>query len=406
MIDRTEVTLEQEQSLGAGAALRETLRSAVRRALWEMVQEEINGLCGARYQSGATGEYRRAGSAPSSVYLNGHKESMLRPRVRRQTGTGEEEVPLESWKAAQDPLEWSQEVMRAILCGVSCRDAGKLSGGDYAGMSKSAISRLWSRKAGVLIEEMQQSDLSGFDMLVLMVDAVVLSKGLVATVALGLDTLGHKKVLGFQIGSTENREVCQDLLSQLKRRGLSQPGQRALLVVLDGSEALRSAVTAHYPCALIQRCLVHKERNVRGYLSARHWKELSGLFKRLRDCQGSEAAQEVASELRAFLKDKNAKARNSLEEAGDDLLRVFELEVPNTLHRTLLSTNCIENVFKNLRRHIGRVCRWRAGNDQCDRWMASGLTLAQKGFRRIVGHEDLPALREALEKHNEQKNVA
>lgn len=406
MIDRIEGLSEQEQSLSIGSALREAMRTAVRHALCEIVQEEVSGLCGPRYLSGVPSECRRAGSAPSSVYINGQKESMVRPRVRRQTASGEEEVLLKSWKAAQDPGEWSEGVMRAVLCGVSCRDVGKLSGREYGGMSKSAISRLWSDKAGVLIEQMQQSDLSGFDLMVLMVDAVVLSKGLVATVALGIDTLGNKKVLGFRIGSSENQEVCQDLLGSLQRRGLSKPARQGLLVVLDGSDALRNAVIAYYPTALVQRCLVHKERNLRGYLGTRHWKQLAELFKHLRQCQGLEAAQEAAATLRAFLKDKNAQARNSLEEAGDDLLGMFSLEVPNTLHRTLLSTNCIENVFKNLRRHIGRVCRWREQTSQAERWMASGLTLAEVGFRRIVGHEDLSALRVALEKHEAKKNAA
>ena len=104
----------------------------------------------------------------------------------------------------------------------------------------------------------------------------------------------------------------------------------------------------------------------------------------------------AAAAIRTFLKDKNAQARASFEEAGDDLLRLFHLEVPNSLHRSLLSTNSIENVFKNLRRHLGRVCRWRENTGQADRWMASGLELAQRGFRRISGYEDISELAVAL----------
>lgn len=156
----------------------------------------------------------------------------------------------------------------------------------------------------------------------------------------------------------------------------------------------------------MQRCLVHKERNTRGYLSKRHWAELAALFKKLRQGQGEKEAQEAAEAVRAFLKDKNAQARESFEEAGEDLLRLFGLEVPNTLHRTLLSTNCIENVFKNLRRHIGRVCRWHRETDQADRWMASGLKLAETGFRRIAGHADLEELKQALEKSEANRQAA
>ena len=185
-------------------------------------------------------------------------------------------------------------------------------------------------------------------------------------------------------------------MSSLAARGLTVPADRDLLAVLDGSDALRSALLTHYPTAQVQRCLVHKERNLRGYLSKRHWSELARLFDLLRKAQGGEQAAEKAKAIRMFLQDKNAQARESFEEAGDDLLRLFRLEVPNSLHRTLLSTNSIENVFKNLRRHLGRVCCWRENTDQADRWMASGLALAQRGFRRISGHEDLSELAAAL----------
>jgi transposase-like protein len=326
--------------------------------------------------------------------------------VRQRTAQGVQEVVLQSWKAAQDPAQWEDSVMRAVLCGVSSRDVACLSAEEALGQSKASVSRLWQKKASVLVEEVQQSDLLGFDLLVLMVDAVVLGKNLVATVALGIDTRGYKKVLGFRIGGSENKEVCKDLLSNLQRRGLQKKPGRRLLAVLDGSEALRGAVMAHYPDTLVQRCLVHKERNVRGYLSKRHWAELAALFKKLRQGQGEKEAEAAAEALRAFLKDKNAQARESFEEAGEDLLRLFELEVPNTLHRTLLSTNCIENVFKNLRRHIGRVCRWHRETDQADRWMASGLKLAETGFRRIVGHGDLEKLKQALEKSEANRQAA
>ena len=406
MTDRIEGLIGQEDSCTAGQELRLILRGAVRQALRELVQEEVTALCGRRYHPLEQSDYFRAGSAPSNVYVQGVKESMSRPRVRRRTPEGPQEVILQSWKAAQDPAEWEEATMRAVLCGVSSRDAACLRAEEVQGQSKTTVSRLWQKKAGALVEEVQQSDLSDLDLLVLMIDAVVLAKDLVATVALGIDTQGCKKVLGFRVGGSENKEVCMDLLSNLQRRGLKKARGRRLLAVLDGSDALRGAVLAHYPDTLVQRCLVHKERNVKGYLGKRHWGELAALFKNLRQAQGKKDAEEAADAVRDFLKDKNAQARESFEEAGEDLLRLFELEVPNTLHRSLLSTNCIENVFKNLRRHIGRVCRWHKETGQADRWMASGLKLAEIGFRRIAGHSDLPALKQALEKSEANQQAA
>ena len=170
--------------------------------------------------------------------------------------------------------------------------------------------------------------------------------------------------------------------------------------MLDGSDALRSVVKEFFEDAVVQRCLVHKERNMKAKLSKRHWGELARLFRRLRKVQGKQAAQEVVAELVAFLTPLNAEALNSLHEAGDDLIALHCLDLPNTLHRNLLSTNAIENSFMNTRRKIGRVTRFRAETDQATRWLAFALVEVEKGFRRISGHADMPKLIAALGKQN------
>ena len=104
------------------------------------------------------------------------------------------------------------------------------------------------------------------------------------------------------------------------------------------------------------------------------------------------------SELKSFLKPINAEAYRSLNEAGENLLALHRLNVPNTLHRSLLSTNAIENSFLNTRRKIGRVTRFRAETDQASRWLSYALLEAEKGFRRIRGHADLQSFIAALSK--------
>lgn len=390
--------LDQTDSGMAGKSLRNWLRRQTRAALLEIVEEEVTLLCGSRHYPDKKSSYHRAGSAPSSVYIDGKREKLKRPRVRHDGSRGSGEIALKSWRAARDPEEWENAMMRAILCGVSSRGMAKLRESEIGGESKSSMSRLWQRKAALLVEEMQQRDLTHVDMLAIMLDAVVLCKGLVATVALAVDTTGNKHILGFRVGSSENREVCRDLLSNLKRRGLQAPNGRMLLAVLDGSQALKRALVESFPKTLIQRCLVHKERNIRGYLSKRHWKELASLFKRLRQSQGADMAVDAAKALEGFLADKNAQARASLEETGEELLTLFRLGIPNSLHVPLLSTNAIENAFKNLPRHIGRVARWREETNQADLWLASGLSLAQQTFRRITGYTEIPALIAALKR--------
>ena len=66
------------------------------------------------------------------------------------------------------------------------------------------------------------------------------------------------------------------------------------------------------------------------------------------------------------------------------------------MHVSLLSTNCIENPFRNVRAKIGRVKRWRAETDQAERWLAYGLLTAERGFRRIRGHKDIYLLLEKM----------
>jgi transposase-like protein len=225
-----------------------------------------------------------------------------------------------------------------------------------------------------------------------MLDGVHLADGLCVVIAIGFYVDGTKEVLGFAVGSSENTEVCRDLMGNLHRRGLQTRSGLRLLAVLDGSDALKRALLEFFADAVIQRCLVHKERNLRGYLPKKYWSELASLFKRLRRAQGREAAEAAREEIRAFLANKNQQARDSLEEASEELIAFHCLEVPSTLNTTFLSTNCIENAIKNLRRHIGRVCRWRKETDQAKLWVGSGLTLAQKGFRRIRGYENLSGI--------------
>ena len=185
-------------------------------------------------------------------------------------------------------------------------------------------------------------------------------------------------------------------MHRITKRGFTC--EHRLYADLDGSDSLRGAVVELFPDAVVQRCLVHKERNIKGKLSKRHCGELSRLFTRLRSVQGLESAEEVFVELKAFLEPSNAEAYRSLHEAGEDLLALHRLNVPNTLHRSLLSTNAIENSFLNTRRKLGRVTRFRTETDQASRWLSYALLEAEKGFRRISGHASLPSLIAALKR--------
>ncbi len=208
-------------------------------------------------------------------------------------------------------------------------------------------------------------------------------------------------MLDFEIGASENASVATTLCERLAARGFGPQEGCRLLCVFDGAKALRKGALRVFGDPIFQRCLVHKERNLQRYLSKRHWGELARLMERLRKAQGAQDGREARAELGRFLKGRNAQALESLEEAGEELIALHLLNVPNTLYRNLLSTNIIENSIRNMRRKLGRVTRWREETDQAPRWLALALTELEKGFNRLAGYRDLPELARALRRKDE-----
>lgn len=387
-------SLGQIDSSEAGRVFREFLRGQVRQSLVNIMAEEVRQLCGPKYHPAADADCRRAGTADGVVLVEGRREKIVRPRVRRTNSDGStEEACLETYASARESGQLEEMLLRAVIAGASGRQMKEVHP-ESPKTSKSSVSRLWKREGARLVASLRDRDIASRDWLVLMLDGIRLSKDQTAIVALGITTDGRKHILDFELGSSENFEVGRDLVSRLVSRGFE--AKRGLLAVLDGAGALKKAVLTFFDDAVIQRCLVHKERNLRGRLSRRHWGELARLFKRLREVEGQAAGREAYSQLERFLTDKNAAALESLHEAGDELIALHCLNVPSTLHVSLLSTNLIENSFRNTRRKLGRVTRFRAETDQASRWLAAALLDVEKGFRRLMGYKDMPRLGEAL----------
>lgn len=386
--------LGQGSSGEVGEIFRRMIRGRVRWFICEAMVLEVEELCGAKHRPKG-GEAYRAGSSPGRVRIGGAHEEVRRPRVRRRKADGgSEEVGLETYAAASDPFELEASILAALKAGVSTREVRDVVP-DSPGTSRSSVSRLWCEVGHKFVDELRGRDLSDTDWVAIMIDGIKLSDDETAVAALGIDREGVKHVLDFELGSSENTEVCRGLMRRLVKRGFKDT--RRLFAVLDGSDALKSALLEFFPDAVVQRCLVHKERNIKSKLSTKHWGEVTRLFKRLREVQGEDAANEIVDELAAFLKEKNLKAYESLLEAGDELTALHRLNVPNTLHRSLLSTNAIENSFRNTRRKLGRVTRFRAETDQASRWLAFSLLEAEKGFRRILGYAQIGSLVKSLE---------
>ncbi len=204
-------------------------------------------------------------------------------------------------------------------------------------------------------------------------------------------------------GSTENAALVRDLLADLRERGLDVA--RPILVVIDGSKALRRTVLDVFDHPVIQRCQLHKLRNVRDRLPERL---RTPVERRMRTAYHAASALDAEGQLTALARELDKThpgAAASLREGLDETLTVLRLEVPPTLARTLRSTNAIESMISICREHAGNVKRWRDGQ-MALRWCAAGMIEAGKQFRRVNGHLHLPALRAALQRHVASETVA
>jgi transposase-like protein len=181
-------------------------------------------------------------------------------RRRDDEGGGREATPA-SYAEAQKPGELRRRVPDALRAGVSTREQSRLHGKGVPGVSKSEVSRLWVEEGGKVFGMFRQRSIVRADWLAPMLDGVALERDLVAVVALGLAEDGTKTLLNFELGASENEDVAKALPERLKRRGFAAAKDCRLPAVLDGASALRSAVSAHFPDAVFQRCLVRKERN-------------------------------------------------------------------------------------------------------------------------------------------------
>jgi len=371
----------------------ERLRGIVRDGLLAMFEQEVTSLCGETYRPTASA-HRRAGSEMVTIQTTSGKELISKRRVREVLPSGlEREVRLKSYDEVKRRKGMFDEVLEAICHGASGNGVGKM-----LGVSASTVCEGWKVRSKELLDEFRSRDLSDIDVVGLMVDGIFPGKENCVVVALAIDIHGHKHLLDFEEGSSESAEVVKGLFARLHARGVKAGTARRLLLVRDGSEAIAKAVRHFWPDAVQQECLVHVERGLCGKLSWKHQGEVVQRMNRLRRVEGAEAGEEAFEELLEFIRGKNLAAAESLESRKDGILAFHRLNVPATLNVTFLSTNHIENVMRNSRGMIGKVCRWNTKTDQLTRWMGVALLRAQEGFRRVRGHKELGALAAALER--------
>jgi putative transposase len=385
----------------AGAAREGLLALAVGTGLGvlgSLLDADVERLVGPKGRHNPDRAAVRHGTQPGKVTLGGRRVRVDRPRVRRADGTAE--LPLPSWQVFAGTELLDQLALERMLAKLSCRryqrglePVGSRADQASSGTSKSAVSRRFVAATERALAELLAQDLSGLDLVALLVDGIRVAEHC-CVVALGITIDGIKVPLGLAEGATENATVVGDLLVGLRERGLEVT--RPILVVIDGAKALRRAVVDVFDHPVIQRCQLHKLRNVTDRLPDAVASTVAKRMRRAYHHSDSLVAQAELEALARELDRSHPGAAASLREGLTETLTIGRLGVPPTLARTLRSTNSIESMIAICRDHAANVKRWQDGQ-MVLRWVAAGMGEAATQFRRVNGYLHLPALRAALE---------
>jgi len=359
-----------------------------------LLEDEVRRLCGDWHTPDPKRTVTRHGAQPGWVILGGQKATIKRPRVRFTEGRGEASLPL--YAQMQDPRIMTAAIMRRMVRGVSCRnyegvvDCARKS----YGVKRSSVSKAFVETMADEVRQFCERRWDGIRFVAIYIDGKAYA-GEMMIVALGLKADGTKAILGLRQGATENADVVKDLLADLVARGVA--ADQMTLFVLDGAKALTAAVKRVFGrYGLIQRCQVHKRRNIMKYLGKAHWSELRRRLAKAYNCEDYDQALGQLRNTVAWLRGINRDAAGSLEEGLAETLTVTRLGIPALLRRSLVSNNLIESPFSTAATLGGRVKRWK-DSDMRWRWCVAGLTQAERHFRRTPGYKYIPRLIVALD---------
>jgi transposase-like protein len=358
------------------------------RIIGSILENEVTRRVGPPHRPDPGAGAVRWGRQPGYVMFGGQKVAIERPRVRTRQG---QEVELDSYARLQHDGRRQRAVREGIVAGLTSRNYRRAvqSVVDGYGIEKSSVSREFVQASAAQLQELCEKKLGDLDLVAILIDGIHLGKQ-VLVVALGVEITGQKHVLGLWQGATENTTVVKELLEDLVARGLNT--ERRYLFVIDGAKALRAAIERVFgQRAEVQRCQIHKRRNVREHLP----KNAQGDYdRRIRNAYAMTDYAAAKAELQKILRQLervNPSAAHSLEEGLEETLTVHRLGVGELLRRSLANTNPIESCLSTVERVARNVKRWREG-EQALRWTATGLLEAQKKFRRVKGYRELEIL--------------
>jgi len=382
----------------ARTTLYETVIHAGMSVLAGMLEDDRTRLCGPRYEHDRDRRATRAGHTEGELAFGGRHIRVRRPRARSRNG---EEVALPTWKHFADADPLTPRAVEQMVLGVSTRNYERSleptpAGIESRGTSKSAVSRRFVNATEQTLTAMMGRDLSTLSICAVIIDGIHVSDHLVV-IGLGIDEQGEKHVLGLHEGATENESVCKALIEDLIARGLRN--DRSRLFVIDGSKALTAAIRKAFgKRALLQRCQVHKRRNVEDHLPESMKKQVGRTMSAAYRCGNFERAKRMLNALARQLERKHPSAAASLREGLDETLTVMRFGVPAGLERVLSTTNAIEFVNSRIRKTTHNVTKWTGGT-MVLRWVAVALVEVSKTFRKLRGYKAMPTLLAALRAH-------
>jgi transposase-like protein len=372
--------------------LEQALREGVHSYLRELLELEVTE---------ALGRLRYGRQAGAKGHRNGHRRRELQgtlgrmtvevPRARVATATGE----LAEFKSALLPRYRRLTtaalalIASAYLAGVNTRRVRRALGALFGGaVSKDTVSRAW-RKVQTDFASWNQRSLKDEPIVRLILDGTVAkvrldgkATTLSILVILGVREDGQKVLLALRTMGGESEAAWRTLLEDLVARGLRVPA----LLLVDGGKGLDAALAALWPTIPVQRCTVHKHRNLLAHAPKKLHEELSADYT---DMIYARSAAEVQGKRKAFLRKWKLKCRavaDSLEEAGDRLFTF--LRYPESQWRSIRTTNAIERLHEEFRRRIKTQCVLPCADTACMLFWAL-LASGQIVLRKVDGWQSL-----------------
>jgi putative transposase len=340
------------------------VRTRIRGFIEELLEAELDAALGRnRYErrgkDGVASSERAAGSR------HGHRERGLMgtfgsttisvPRARLATPDGK----TSEWRNATIPAYQRRTkradalIAGAYLSGTNTRRVRRALTALFGGaVGKDTVSRVWRKTKGDW-DVWNARSLADEPIVRLILDGTVVrvrldrrATSISLLVALGVRADGQKVLLAIKNMGGESEAAWRTLLENLAARGLRTPE----LVIVDGGSGLDKALATLWPDAPVQRCTVHKHRNLLAHAPERLHEEVSADYN---DMIYAQSRQEIEAKRKAFIRKWRLKCRavaDSLEEAAERLFTFARF--PQSQWKSIRTTNAIERLHEEFKRRI------------------------------------------------------